>query len=246
MEDGAVIRCRLDLLVRLIDTTTGQAVTERNVVFKNGDKKLAAQGRGDGNYIFIDTGRDNYLMTLSVFGYEDKLIDVNYETLDERMPSIDAFLLPAENTNYDTITLSGKRTGLVAVEAVQIGKPVCSISEFNKKDLKMTLFLANKQMNMEGGHYGLLHGEDSYEHIFVEKQFNPTLLKLKEELAEEFTVNSPICRVVFGEVGPKGAFRLRIRDSGGDLRYLVRYQIKDKVKFKVIDFKNDDLSEIKL
>ena len=245
MEDGAVIRCRLDLLVRLIDTTTGQAITERNVVFKRGDAVLKAQSRGEGNYIFIDTGRDDYLMTLSVFGYEDKLIDVKYENLDERMPSIDAFLLPAEST-YDTITLSGKRTGLVAVEAVQIDKPVCSISEFNKKDQKMTLFLPNKLMNMEGAHYGLLHGEESYEHIYVEKQFTPTLVRLQGELQEEFTVNSPICRVVFGEVGPKGVFRLRIRDSGGDLRYLVRYQIKDKVKFKLIDFKNDDLSEIKL
>lgn len=245
MEDGAVIRCRLDLLVRLIDTTTGQAITERNVLFKRGDTKLTAHGRGEGNFVFIDTGREDFLMTLSVFGYEDKLIDVKYENLDERMPSIDAFLLPAEST-FDIITLSGRRTGLVAVEAVQVGKPVCSISEFNKKDQKVTLFLPNKLMNMEGAHYGLLKGEESYEHIFVEKQFTPTLIKVKDPLEEEFTVNSPICRVVFGEVGPKGSFRLKVRDSGGDLRYLVRYQIKDKVKFKLIDFKNDDLSEIKL
>ena len=245
MEEGAVIRCRLDLLVRLIDTTTGQAITERNVVFRRGDKTLTVHARGDGNYIFIDTGREDFLMTLSVFGYEDKLIEVKYETLDERMPSIDAFLLPAEST-YDIITLSGRRTGLVAVEAVQINKPVCSISEFNKKDQKMTLFLPNKLMNMEGAHYGLLKDEESYEHIFVEKQYTPTLIKLKHPIEEEFTVNSPICRVVFGEVGPKGVFKLKVRDSGGDLRYLVRYQIKDKVKFKLIDFKNDDLSEIKL
>ena len=232
-------------MVRLIDTTTGQAITERNVVFRRGKDKIIAQARGEGNYIFIDTGRDDYLMTLSVFGYEDKLIDVKYETLDERMPSIDAFLLPTESS-YDTITLSGKRTGLVAVEAVQIDKPVCSVSEFNKKDQKLSLFLPNKLMNMEGANYGLLKGEEKYEKIYVEKQFSPTLVKLKDPLEEEFTVNSPICRVVFGEVDSKGNFRLRVRDSGGDLRYLVRYVIKDKVKFKLIDFKNDDLSEIKL
>ena len=31
---ASVIRAKLDLLIRLVDTTTGAQVTERNIVFK--------------------------------------------------------------------------------------------------------------------------------------------------------------------------------------------------------------------
>ncbi len=234
MGDGAVIRCRLDLLIRLIDTTTGQAVTGGNAVFRRDGKILAAVPKEGGNYIFIDMGRENFLMQLSVFGYDDKMITVDYENLDTRMPSIDVFLIPSEDTR-EVLTLSGKRTGLQSIEAVQLGRPVCSISEFDAKQNRVSLFLPNRQMNMEGAHFGLLHGEESYEHFVVSEQPTQNQIKLAQPLQEEFAVNSPVSRVIFGETDAKGNYVLRVRKTAENLRYLLRYQIRDQVKFKVID-----------
>lgn len=244
MEDGAVIRCRLDLLIRLIDTTTGQAVTSQSALFRSHGKLMPARLRGDGNYIFVDIGRDNRLMQLDVPGYDSLEFTVDYETLDDRMPSIDIFLIPSENTE-SILTLSGKVRGLKEVEAVQLGKPVCSINEFDAKGNKMSLFVPNKQMNMEGGHYGLLHGETDYEHIVVEEQPNQSLVKLKNQLKEEYAVGSGIARVVFGRVEDKGNYTLRVRSTADHPRYLVRFTTDKSVKYRVYDFGGDEPVEEK-
>ena len=245
MEDGAVIKCRLDLLIRLTDTTTGLAVTSPNVKFLRNGVQMPARKKGDGNYIFIDIGRDNYLMQLSVPGYDPQELTIDYETLDPRMPSIDVFLIPSENTDK-VLTLSGRMRGLTAIEAVQLGKPVCSINEFDPKENRMTLFLPNKPMNMESGHFGLLHGEESYEHFVVKEQMTQMAIKLKDPLTEEFAVNSNISRVVFGRVVGKGNYTLRVRDTADDLRYLVRYTTEDSVKYRIYRFTEGEAIEEKI
>jgi hypothetical protein len=245
VENGAVIRCRLDLLIRLTDTTTGLAVDSTGAVFKRGKDQLPARNRGDGNYIMIDTGRENFLMQLSVPGYDQQEVEINYEALDERMPFIDVFLIPSENTDA-VLTLTGKKRGLVAVSAVQLGKPVCSISEFVPKEKRMTLFLPNRQMNMEGGHYGLLHGEKDFEEFVVEEQIDAKAVKLQELLQEEFTVNSPIARVIFGRTDKKGNFTLRVRNTAEHLRYLVRFTYAEaEPKYKVFAFDDGEVVEEK-
>ena len=244
MNNGAVIRCRLDLLIRLTDTTTGRAVSSQSVNFWKNGKLMLTRLKGDGNYIFIDIGRENFIMKLAVPGYDPQEFEVNYETLDAKMPYIDIFLIPSEN-NESVLTLSGKMRGLTAVEAVQLGKPVCSINEFIPKESRITLLMPNRQMNMEGNHYGILHGEKDYEHFVVSEQLNPISVKLKEQLNEEFAVGSPIARVIFGRVEGKGDFTLRVRDTAETLRYLVKFTTADKVKYRVYCFEGGELVEEK-
>ncbi len=244
MEDGAVIRCRLDLLVRLIDTTTGQAVTSQSVYFKKDNENLTGRPKGEGNYIFIGIGRENFSMQLNVLGYDSQVIEVDYEKLDEHMPSIDVFLIPSENTP-SILTLSGTMRGLSKIEAVQLGKPVCSIKEFNSKDNSISLFLSNRQLNMEGRCYGLLHGEKSYERFWVTKQQAQGTAILAEPLQEEFAVNSPIAHVVTGCVDAKGGYILRIRDTANTLRYLVRFETAEGVKYRVYKFEDGKVIEEK-
>ena len=55
--NASVIRFRLDLLVRLIDTTTGGSVEERNVRFFRDGKVVRPATRGGGNYVFLNCGR---------------------------------------------------------------------------------------------------------------------------------------------------------------------------------------------
>ena len=44
-------------------------------------------------------------------------------------------------------------------------------------------------------------------------------------------------RVVFGSVREDGEYMLKVRDSGQSLRYLVRYELEDEVRFSEVDFK---------
>ena len=67
---ASVFGAKLDLLVRLFDTTTGAQVTERNVVFKRDGIPVRPELRDPGTYVFINTGREDFLMRTEVYGYE--------------------------------------------------------------------------------------------------------------------------------------------------------------------------------
>ena len=79
MEAFAVLRAKLDLLVRLVDTTTGATVDERNVLFMRDERKVRPEERGNGNYVFINTGREDFLMRIKVAGFEEYVTHIRYE-----------------------------------------------------------------------------------------------------------------------------------------------------------------------
>ena len=59
---ASVFGSRLDLLVRLYDTTTGAPVDERNVLFTRNEEPVIPAPRGEGMYVFINTGREDFLI----------------------------------------------------------------------------------------------------------------------------------------------------------------------------------------
>ena len=59
--DASVIHQKLDLLIRLIDTTTGAVVEEKNVRFFKDGEAVRPIRRGSGNYVFLNTGRKDVI-----------------------------------------------------------------------------------------------------------------------------------------------------------------------------------------
>ena len=76
---ASVFGSKLDQLIRLFDTTTGADIDERNVVFKRDGMPVRPEPRDTGTYIFINTGREDFLMRIEVFGYEVYETRVSYE-----------------------------------------------------------------------------------------------------------------------------------------------------------------------
>ena len=90
-------------------------------------------------------------------------------------------------------------------------------------------------------YYGLLKTDkESYEKIEVTETVAPQSVRLKDALQGEFASNSPIMRIVFGTVSENGDYLLRVRDDGTDIRYLVRYEVNDEVRFQTVDFRNKE------
>ena len=244
---GAVIRCRLDLMLRLIDTTTGAAITEGDVRFYWNGEFTRSDPRDSGIHIFLNRGRDNGLMRIEAKGYDPMDLEVDYEQLDSQLPGIDVFLIPSENTyrGGGVITFSGHLSRLEAIDAINVSKPVCSISEFNAKKNTMSLFLPGRRLTMGDVYYGLVNKEDgTYEKFKVEEEKTDTSIRLSEPLKEPFQVNAPICRIIFGSVDKKGNFILRVRDNGGDQNHLVRFTVGGEERFMNVDFEH--LDEVKL
>ncbi len=237
--EGGTIRTRLDLLLTLKDATTGLPVQERDVRFRRNDEVVFAHSRGEGSFVFINVGRENGLMQIDAYGFEPKNLKVDYETIDPVLPNIDVFLIPSENTRRgeSILTLSGQLSGLEAVEAIHPGRPVTSIREFDKKKRIMTVFQPNRRVNLTEIYYGLYNVEKgTFEDLEVRDELPGKKVRLKKTLEEEFTLNSPICRIVFGQVEEDGTFILRVRDDGKNLKYLVKYIVDGETRYKEIDF----------
>ena len=240
MEAFAVLRAKLDLLVRLVDTTTGATVDDRNVLFMRDERKVRPEERGNGNYVFINTGREDFLMRIKVAGFEEYVTHIRYEELDANIPECVAFLIPSEKAKMGEgfFSLSGNLPFLEALEAINLSRIACTANEYTPKKLLMNVFSsAGAWVSLEGKYYGLLQPDKkSYEKIEVLGNEGPQDIKLKSPLEKEFTSNLPIMRIIFGSVNEDGDYLLRVRDDGGDQTYLVRYVVDGEVKFQVVDF----------
>ena len=246
--EASTIHQRLDLVIQLVDTTTGVAVKERDVRFFIEGRQCWPIPRGGGNFVFINTGRRDNTLTLKVRGYEDAGIDVQYEKLDKAMPIKQVFLIPSEKLakGERLCSLTGTLQGLEEIEAISLSQSDLCCSEFNEKKCMLKLFMAKGRLNMENVHYGLISAnvhyglisEDHthYEHIEVVGEVPPNMVKLREPLKETFTVNSPIARVVFGNVSPDGSYLLRVRDDALVVEYIVRYRVNGEDRFQIVDF----------
>ncbi len=234
-------------MIRLQDTTTGLSVDERDVNFYFNGNLIRPTSRGFGNYILINHGRENGLMQIDVYGFEPFKVDIDYEALDERLPTVDAFLIPSESgsSGPKMLSFSGTLKGISSLECIHPGRPLSGIREFDPKKKVMTIYAPNRRMNMIHSYYGLYHSEeDTYECIEITEQIENNKVRLREPLKEEFTVNAPICRRIFGRVTDEGEFLLRVRDDGKRQTYLVRYTVDGEARYKSVDFRN--LEEVTL
>ena len=246
--EASTIRHRLDLVIQLVDTTTGNSVEEQDVRFFIEDRQCWPIPRGGGNFVFINTGRSDCTLTLKAFGYEDVQISVQYEKLDDVMPLLQVFLIPSEKLakGERLCSLTGRLQGLEEIEAVSLTQSNICFSDFNERKCLMKLFLAKGRLSMENVHYGLISGDRThYEHFAVASEVPPDTVKLREPLKETFPINSPISRVIFGNVSPDGSYLLRVRDNAEMLIYLVRYQVNGEVRFQTVDFHQCVYNELK-
>ncbi len=222
-----------------MDTTTGNPPGTGSIRFSRDGRPLIAISKGGGNHIFINLGREDFLMRIEVDGYDplEKMI----EFPEAGMLETDVFLMPSENAYRGgrVLTLAGRIPGLTSIKAVNLSMPVCSISEFDQEKNIMTLFLPNRRIEMEGVYYGLVHEtEASFESFEVAEVISAVSVRIKEPLKEEYLLNSPISRVVFGKVEKDGSYILRVRDNATDLRYLVCVEAKGETGFHEVDFHN--------
>jgi hypothetical protein len=191
--------------------------------------------------VFINIERQNFRLDVRVGGFEEAGAFVRYEELDDRIPTCDIFLIPSERhaIGETVIGIFGNLPCLEALEAVDVNRPLCRISDFVEKTMKMKVIRqAGRVLDVGYMHFGLLAADGkSYEKLTVSgTDEKDQALLVKEPLKQPFTVNAPILRVVFGSVDQEGNYYLRTRDDSSNLVFLVRYVVKGEERFQQVDF----------
>lgn len=228
---------RLALIVRLLDTTTGLAISGHQILFTENGQALALQRRADGLYVLLNHDRVNMTLQIDAKGYEPVHVTVDYERLSPQFPELEIPLIPLQKAQGFEVfyTLTGTRPGLTAVTAVRMEHPVAVVGSYVERKRMLKMFSASTRMDEHA--YALMHRDAlQYEEILVAKRPDRLSLKLLHPLSDGCKAQDTLLRIVRGRVESDGTYLLRVRDLGGSNVYLVRYEEKDGVSYEQIDF----------
>jgi hypothetical protein len=246
MPDHSVFRHCLDLMVRLIDTTMGTAVTDRGVEFYYNGKRIQPLLKEPGSYILIGTGREDFELLVTAKGFEDKKVTVSYESLDQRIPMAELHLIPgtAYSPSAPCHTLKGTIPGLTELDAVKNGDSACVIREFDERKKLLTLFNPHR-LELNCVDYAVVNPEDeTFEPFEIKTRVSDQEFKISRKLEKTFGNHFPVCRIVHGLAGHDGSYLLRVRNNSSDARWMIRTVIHGEEQFCTIDFtQGETLSE---
>lgn len=217
---SSIFTTKIDLALKLVDTTSGRAIGESNISFQIPEvQKLTYIYKGDGTYVFMNLNKEKLPMRVNVAGYESVELNIEYEKLDPRMPMKIVFLIPSENKfeRDGFLTLKGTLQGLREISLVMAGERIATSDSYNVKKNIMAVFEKGYRLNTEGSPYGLINqAGKSYDTFVVKEQLTTNSVVLGEPLKTEFIRNAAIGRVIFGSVSDTGEYLLRIRNNSSD------------------------------
>ena len=229
------IKYSIDLIVRVIDTATGKLIPSRDyTVYKNGEE-VKVFVKEVGNYIFMNTGRDNFTLTVKIKNYYDKTVEVDYSVIDENLPQLDLFFVPDESyeTEHRCKVLRGQTEGIESIDAVLLNNPEIRLKEYDERKKQITVFNPHYRV-LDNIHYGLIAADGkSFEDISVTETGSETTMKIDQPLAKEAQINFPLSRIIFGKISDGGEYLLRVRDDITGGRFLVRQIVQGEERFSI-------------
>lgn len=234
----AVIRHRLDLRLRLTDTATGRALEQAGIAFLMDGEPVLPLFKGDGDYVFLGTGRKDFRLMIRAPGFEAQEAEVIYGSLDESMPSLELHLVPGRNyrSPVPLHSMEGTLEGLGELDAVKLGDGPCQIKEFDQRKRVMTIFNPHR-LELSMLFYAVVNPDSMYYEPFaVEEILTEETLRIDHKLVRPYAIHFPVSRRVFGNVGKAGDYTLRVRNDTRDSRWVVRYTTKEGEHFQLVDF----------
>ncbi len=232
----ALISYSLDLIVHLVDTTTGDPVTEHQVMFYHDSRLVTYVRKGDGLYVGMNMGKKDRELTVRVKGYLEAVTELCYEKLSGRYPEIFINLIP-EMPAYgyvDLLELKGNLAGISSIDAVSMTDPHAMVQGYLEKKQQLKLLQSKKLTERD---YALIHDSpESFEEFHIQPVNHKQYLRLREPLQTVCKPEETVTRIIRGRTTGSGDYILRVRGDGRGTDYLVRYVVKGQTKFKRIVF----------
>lgn len=230
----AEIHYKLDLIVRLVDTTTGKAIGQRQVTFRNEEQVIPFLRRDEGLYILLNRGRNDIELDIRVTGYLPAKVQICYAELSENYPEVEVAMIPEVSTNgfINMLTLTGHCPGMESIVAVSLKKPYGAVGSYLEKKQTLRLYYTKPLEEMS---YAVVHEQQQeFEEFQIRKRIDKLNVKLAKPLEMACRPKEMVVRIVRGMVDKDGTYLLRIQEDSGGTEYLVRYVVNGKAAFKKI------------
>lgn len=244
MEIVSVFTYRLDLAVRLVDTTSGKTLPGRLAnVFIDGDL-FTPSVKPDECMVFQNIGKDAFHLTIQVKSYEDADLDIDLKKLSDKVPIIDLQMVPGKEalSSGRLFSLEGSLPGIQEIHGIRLGDRFCVIRNFDPKSKKLQIFNPHHR-SMERVEYALVNtAEKVFESFKVMKQVTEQICVVDRKLTMKYQNDFPVTPLISGKVFPDGRYCLRVRDEGIDARWLVSWNMtgEDKDHFQLVDFRKEE------
>ena len=240
MEKTLVFTHRLDLALRLVDTTSGRNVSGRSTAAFVDGKQVRFGEKGDQVLIFRNLEKRAFRLTITSPLYETAEVDVDLEKLDARLPLLEIHLVPGRNyiPGIELLSVEGTLPGIQELSAVRMGENSCLIREFDPRRRQATVFNPH-HLALDRVHYALVDPDrGTCEPFRILRMVNDQTLKLDRVLEMSFRNYFPITPQVLGKTGADGSYCLRLRDDGTQARWLIRWVVDGETRFRTVDFRS--------
>lgn len=224
-----MFRYQMDLIIYLIDTVFGSAISEQNVKLMRDNTYLTAVKKDMGFYALYNTGRENFELTVCAEGYENKKFQVNYENLDSKIPAVYIQMVPKRSIKNTAgiLELTGNIPGLEAIDAVCPEDSFLYFKEYRKEERVLTLYDCREEA-FTGRQYAVVDPEKTEYAVFeIRQELSDSSISGRQwkinGIPERFCVsNTVIARVIQGITEENGDYVLRLKAGTEKNIYMIR------------------------
>lgn len=242
MEKTLVFTHRLDMALRLVDTTSGWNISGHKIsVFADGEQVRFSE-KGDHMLIFQNLGKRAFHMKITSPDYEPVEREVDLDTMSSGVPLLEVHLIPGRNFPGGTefLEMEGLLPGIRELSAVRLGDNACLIREFDSRRRMVTVFNPHR-LALDRVQYAVVDPDRGmFEPFQIQRQVNDQTLKIDRLLEMPFKNYFPITPEVFGVTRPDGSYCLRLRDDAKDARWLIRWVTDGDPQFRMVDFRKTE------
>lgn len=237
----AEIHYRLDLIVHLVDTTTGKAIGQKQVTFQNEEQVVPFLRRDEGLYILLNRGRKDMDLKIQVVGFLPAEVRICYDELQEQFPEVEVAMIPEISPSgfVDMVTMEGQYPGMESIVAVPLKNPYGVVARYLEKKQILRLYGTKPLKEMS---YAVVHEQQQeFEEFQIKKRIDKLNVKLSRPLETACRPEEMVVRIVRGRVDDSGNYLLRLQEDAGGTEYMLRYVVDGKAVFKKISTGNFQL-----
>ena len=239
MEKILVFTHRLDLALRLVDTTSGRNVSGRNVTVLADGEPIRFSEKQDQVLVFQNLGKRKFRMKILSPAFEEAETEVDLDALGRGLPLLEIHLVPSEQYpgGATFFTLQGLLPGIGELAAVRVGDKACLMREFDPRKRLAKVFNPH-HLALDRVYYALLDPDRGiYEPFRILRLVDDQTLKVDRILEMSFKNYFPVTPEVLGKTRPDGSYCLRLRDEGQDARWVIRWKINGENRFRMVNFR---------